>query len=55
MKLMQKSLLATLLLVGIISTANAATVTYDYLGNDFNSFLTFDPLQGGLIRPNTLP
>lgn len=55
MKLMQKSLLATLLLAGVIGTANAASVTYDYLGNDFNIFQTFDPLQGGGIITNTLP
>ena len=55
MKSMQKSLLATLLLAGIISTANAASVTYDYVGNAFDSFTTFDPLQGGEIGTNTLP
>ena len=55
MKSMQKSLLATLLLAGIISTANAASVTYDYQGNFFDSFQTFDPLTNGVIISNTLP
>ena len=52
---MQKSLLATLLLASIISTANAASVTYDYQGNFFDSFQTFDPLTNGVIISNTLP
>ena len=55
MKSMQKCLLATLLLAGIVSAANAASVTYDYVGNDFNNFLAFDQVQGGSIVTDTLP
>lgn len=55
MKMIQKSLLATLLLAGIVSTANAASVTYDYVGNNFNFFLTYDPLFGVTFPTDTLP
>lgn len=55
MKMIQKSLLATLLLAGIVSTANAASVTYDYVGNNFNFFQTHDPLFGVTFPTDTLP
>ena len=55
MKLIQKSLLSTLLLAGIISNANAASVTYDYVGNNFIFFQTYDPISNVSFETNTLP
>lgn len=54
MKLMQKTLLASLLLASVMSNAYAATVTYDYVGNDFNIFTAFDPITGGTGGSATL-
>lgn len=55
MKLMEKTMLASLLLAGVISSASAATVTYDYVGNDFNSFSSFDPLTNVTSNIATVP
>lgn len=55
MKLMQKITLTSLFLVGIISNANAATVTYDYVGSAFNNFKTINPLTGFISDSNSLP
>lgn len=55
MKLMQKTTLVSLLLAGMMSSANAVAVTYDYIGNDFNRFAAIDPLTGNLSNSDTLP
>lgn len=55
MKLMQKTMLASLLLAGMMSSANAVAVTYDYVGNVFNRFAAIDPLTGNLGLSDTLP
>ncbi len=55
MKLMQKTMLASLLLAGMLSSANAASVTYDYVGNDFVNFTTYDPLTNVISNATTVP
>ena len=55
MNLMQKTTLASILLAGVMSSTNAVAVTYDYVGNDFNRFTTFDPITNSSGLTDTLP
>lgn len=45
---------ATLLTLAMCSTANASSVTYDYLGNNFDSFNAYDGVTG-IYNVDTLP
>ncbi|MBC7786828.1 MAG: hypothetical protein H7Z18_05115 [Methylophilaceae bacterium] len=55
MKVVQKLMLSMLLLARVNSTANASTVTYDYVGSDFNAFVILNPSTRSLEISNTLP
>ncbi len=46
MKIVQKAMLTTLLLVSAISTANASSVTYDYVGRAFDTYQGYDASVG---------
>ena len=46
--------IASAITLALCGTANAASVTYDYLGNDFESFFTLDS-NGITVNTSTLP
>ncbi len=54
MKIVQKAMLTTLLLVSVISTANASSVTYDYVGSAFDNYSSYDPVTGTGVLPLTI-
>lgn len=54
MKIVQKAMLTTLLLVSAISTANASSVTYDYVGSAFDNYSSYDPVTGTGVLPLTI-
>lgn len=55
MKLIQKTILVSLIMAGVIGHANASSVTYDYVGSDFNKFIRLDPKTNTYAESNTLP
>ena len=55
MKLMKNTLLASILLAGFMNSATAASVTFDYVGNDFNAFTSFDIFTNVVSATSTLP
>ena len=47
--------IASTLTLALCGTANAASVTYDYVGNDFNKFSVFNPATQNFNETTTLP
>ena len=47
--------IASTLTLALCGTANAASVTYDYLGKDFDTFFINDSTFGVPINTSTLP
>lgn len=58
MKLFNKSIVVSLLLAGVITNAHAASVTYDYVGNDLDSFsilnTSTNQYETSQIRPSSI-
>lgn len=53
MKLLSKNLLAGFILLGAMANAQASSVTYDYVGNDFTTF-TSDEGSPNTLSPNSI-